>query len=813
MLRYLFVSLIIWLCLFIPFYSGVNYIEHTSSRSVEDCLHTFISTENNNISNTISIGMKKDISIFKQFAQSFRSSDISKVKRIANISKKFLDTHADIVSMKICDQSGSLIYTSNKYDNNDILKDDEFKQADTGHIAFTLFPENEKNPSNILISYLVMHKIGNNKYFFKFTVPWKKYSTFGKSVDQGVFPRFFYVISPTFSRYISLEGHFVKQSQKSLAVILGCHLANKDVIKDKHIGETVLFMQDNIPFRVNIAKINPGKNVKGPTLTSVIATDSTAITILAKNLLKGIDGAFFVGLILTLLIAFALAKRYTSLQAKLKREIAFNRCAPCPVLFIKCDNYVITFYNTQALNLFRATDNLIGTEFFKFVIDEREISYIKSAISSLIPIRNYDILLQLADGSSLWASISIDVVEIDGVSHAAIGAYDVSYKKQMEEKTSKTIDAVKKNAQKTIDTYKEQADNALRESVIAKETMNKAIALEAEKTEFLKHTSLALNLPANVISEYSEILLEEAKYRHDEREIDLRRINNSAQYLSQAVEEIYNVAVEDGNNIKKLNLDNCRISDIVFTIDTISRILSLKNNNKIEIQEYADLGYMYTSSVKLIMLLSDIFSYITDNNQNSNIVFSVKDDEDSQDFIKFEFSIIRRLAKDKIYSQEDLQLNIDRINKIANELNGTYSELTSDLETILILILPRVYEESSYNSHEKENVTSEENIEIHDELDDKHKIVIESETSRIEEDESFGEIKNGDGELVCNETDGVQNVETVGSKIDNVAVEDDKKEKIETTQSVDNKSYEDNALFDKFTFGSQTDKRDENGKN
>ena len=493
MSRYLVVSLIVWLCLFIPFYSGVNYIEHTSSRSVENCLHTFISAENSNISNTISVGIEKDVFLFKQFTKSFRKSDITKLKKIETISKKFLDNHQDVLSIKICDGSGSLIYTSSKYDNTDLLKDAEFKQAEAGNVVFNLFPENNGNSPNILMSYLVMHKIGDNKYFFKFSVHWKKYNAFLQSIDQGVFPRFFYVISPSFSRYINLEGSFSKPSQKTLAVILGCHLANKDVIKNKHIGKTVLFMQDNIPFRVNIAKINIGENIKGPVLTSVIATDSTSIAVLAKELLKGIDGAFFVGLILTLLISLVLARRYINIYAKLKRESAFNRCAPCPVIFIKCDDYIITFNNSQALNLFRVTDSLIGVDFFKFVIDGREVSYIKSAISSLIPIRNYDVLLQLTDGSSLWVSISIDVVEIDGVSYAAIGAYDVSYKKQMEEKTSNRIDAIQKNSQKTINIYKEQVDNALIEQSKYKAAMDKAIISEAEKIEFPINATIIIN--------------------------------------------------------------------------------------------------------------------------------------------------------------------------------------------------------------------------------------------------------------------------------------------------------------------------------
>lgn len=665
MLRRIGVTVLIWICLLCPFYCGINYIEHTSSFSVKECLNTFLHTENNAIVHSIAFQMENDVARLKSFAESISSGAFKDQKKITKIVTNFLKHNENILSIKIGNSSGSLIYTSDKYDNSDFLHDADFKNAQNGKVVFKLFDKDKKSKT-IAISYFFAidkkitddintekpnaarqsveakqengerQKHKDQKIFFQITLPWSEYHSNLSSIRQGTFPRFFYILSPNFTRHVNLDGIFIKNSQKRLAVSLGCHLAAE--LKEKELKEnTILFKKYNIPFLINIEKINIKDDIVGPALYSAIATDSTSISVLANELLDGVNGAFIFGFLFTLLLALIMGRKYSNVRESLSISESISESTPVPVLIFEMTSGKIIRTNEPSCILFKEPqENFIGKDGWSIFINDKDKKYVKNAVDSGIPIRDYELLLQTSDGGTFWSVLSVSPIYIRGKLCAVIGASDISHRKEIERKMENNARMLEKQIQDRTRDLKEQAAS-LEDSNRKLETAKKNADLANKaKSVFLRNMSNELKTPLNSIIGYSDILIEEAKERGDDVSAgDLRRIIGSANHLLAIINEILNLPdIEEGK--VRFNMKNFNVIDVIQDVDGVSRPLFINNDNTFIVECPDDIGAMHCDKTKLSQCLLNLLSNAAKFTERGEVTLRVRDIfENDENFIEF----------------------------------------------------------------------------------------------------------------------------------------------------------------------------------
>lgn len=667
MLRRIGVTVLIWICLLGPFYCGINYIEHTSSFSVKECLNTFLHAENNAITHSIEFQMANDVSKLKSFAESISLGAFNDSKKITKVVTNFLKRNGNILSIKIGNSSGSLIYTSDKYDNSDFLHDADFKAAQNGKVAFKLFDKDKKSKT-IAISYFfaIDKKIAKNpnftkrnknidsrsieikqennddqhnkaqKIFFQITLPWSEYHSHLSSIRQGTFPRFFYILSPNFTRHVNLDGIFIKNSQKRLAVSLGCHLAAE--LKEKELKEnTILFKKYNIPFLINIAKINTKDNIVGPALYSAIATDSNSISVLSNELLDGVNGAFIFGFLFTLLLALIMGRKYSNVRASLSVSESISDSTPVPVLIFEMKSGKVIKTNEPSCVLFKESqESFIGKDGWGIFINDKDKKYVKNAIDSGIPIRDYELLLQTSDGSTFWSILSVSPIYIRGNLCAVIGASDISHRKEIERKMESNAKMLEKQIQDRTRDLKKQAAHLEDSNKKLEDAKKNADLANKAKSVFLRNMSNELKTPLNSIIGYSDILIEEAKERGDDVSVgDLRRIIGSANHLLAIINEILNLPdIEEGK--VHFNMENFDVIEAIRDVDGVSRPLFINNDNTFVVECPEDIGAMHCDKTKLSQCLLNLLSNAAKFTERGEVKLKVRDIfENDENFIEF----------------------------------------------------------------------------------------------------------------------------------------------------------------------------------
>lgn len=635
MLRRILVTLLIWICLFGPFYCGVNYIEHSSSFSVRECLTTFLNTENKNVSHNIAFQIENDISKFKSFASSISKQDLSDSKKLSKIVSNFLKEEQNIFSIKIADKAGNLIYTSDKYDNSDFLADTSFKVAKSGRVAYNLF-DRDKKSKTIAVSYMFAVNFDSEQVFFKIVIPWKQYHSHLNSVKQGIFPRFFYILSPNFTRHINLDGMFVKASQKRLAVSLGCHLAKE--LTQKDLSEnTILFKKYDIPFIINISKISLPSNLVGPDLYSAIATDSISISVLANELLDGINGALVLAVIVTLILAIILGHKYCVIYSNLNVAKSVKEATPVPIVIFELATGKVIQTNEPACVLFKeSSDKFIGMNAWEFFINEKDEKYIRNAVNSAIPIHDYELLLQCVDGATFWSIMSVTPLHIESKLCAVIGLYDISHRKEIEKKMENNSKMLEKQVQERTKDIEAQALSLANSNKQLEAAKLEADRANEAKTVFLTSMSNELKTPLNAIIGYSEVLIDEAKQRKDDISAgDLRRIIGASNHLLSVINEILKLPdIEEGKI--PVNLENFEIIDAVKDVDGVARPLFMDNDNTFIVDCPEDLGAMHCDKTKLRQCLLNLLSNSAKFTSRGEVILRVRDKfEGNINYIEF----------------------------------------------------------------------------------------------------------------------------------------------------------------------------------
>lgn len=638
MFRRIQVILIIWLLVLIPFYTSLKYIELSSTDSVNSCLETFLNTENTNIADNVSNKINKDLSSYILFAKSLDTKQLSDEEYMKEALKGIPCGASNLVRFKISDASGRILYTSDKYETSDFLHDKTFKEAQKGRNIINLVSLDPKSQS-VCISYffsITSSSEGENKmYFCEILNPFSQIDGYISKIDQGIFPRFFYIISPKFTRYVSMGGIFVKNSEKSLAVSLGCHLANE--FKDKMTDGSKLFFVNGKSFSLNVQQLKLSKDTIAPSLFSVVAAHSDSIATLSDELLGGLPLSLMFIILFTLCVALFMSRIFVKMESELQIAMGITDATPVPVIIFELETGNIKQTNQPASILFRSTtEQLLNTNAWNLFIGDKDKNYISSAVTSEIPVQNYELIMQCADGATFWSMLSASPIFIENKLHAVIGVYDVSHRREIEKKLANNAQRLEQQVAERTKAIEEQAiklANSNKELEEAKQNADKA---NQAKSKFLTNMSNELKTPLDAIIGYSEVLIEEAKQRKDEVSADdLRKIMTSAKNLITLINEILDLSKIESGKIM-ITMDNFDISSLVSNIEEVVRPLFIDNDSIFTIECPEDIGAMRCDKTKLTQSILNLLSNSAKFTTNGEVLLKVKDTfKDNSSFIEF----------------------------------------------------------------------------------------------------------------------------------------------------------------------------------
>lgn len=638
MFRRIQVILIIWLLVLIPFYTGLKYIELSSTDSVNSCLETFLNTENANIADNVSNKINKDLSSYISFAKSLDTKQLSDEEYMKEALKEIPCGSSNLVRFKISDANGRILYTSDKYETADFLHDKTFKEAQKGRNIINLVSLDPKSQS-VCISYffsITSPSEGKNKtYFCEVINPVSQIDGYISKIDQGIFPRFFYIISPKFTRYVSMGGIFIKNSEKSLAVSLGCHLANE--FKNKTTDGNKLFFVNGKSFSLNVQQLKLNKDTIAPTLFSVVAAHSDSIATLSDELLGGLPLTLMFIILFTLCVALFMSRIFVKMESELQIAMGITEATPVPVIIFELETGNIKQTNQPASILFRSTtEQLLNTSAWNLFIGDKDKNYISSAVTSEIPVQNYELIMQCADGATFWSMLSASPIFIEGKLHAVIGVYDISHRREIEKKLANNAQRLEQQVAERTKAIEDQAiklANSNKELEEAKQNADKA---NQAKSKFLTNMSNELKTPLDAIIGYSEVLIEEAKQRKDEVSAgDLRKIMTSAKNLITLINEILDLSKIESGKIM-ITMENFDIPSLVSNIEEVVRPLFIDNDSIFTIECPEDIGAMRCDKTKLTQSILNLLSNSAKFTTNGEVLLKVKDTfKNNSNFIEF----------------------------------------------------------------------------------------------------------------------------------------------------------------------------------
>jgi PAS domain S-box-containing protein len=660
---------LLWGCILIPLVISIKFIQNSAKNDALQCIDSFIEDEGSGLSKYIALQFENSQNQIDNLWLEIERLELDgNEKEVKKHLTELLKSEKNIVDINLYHENGKFFVGTSKNPRKDLeiknndtkpAKDNNAKPAksndtksaknndvkpeksnDTKHTQNNdKFSIEQLEDGELIVVRLLREKEErqeekSKKFFLEVVVKWDQYETYMNKMNQGAFPRMFYVISPDCKRYVSMNSLPASTVKQKTVIALGMHLADKILSINSGLSDIKI---DACSFRLYKNEIQMPKNMGGNKFYIVVATNDDTFNTIAKEMMESVP-VIFVILICSLLgLCIVLSRFYNRTKEELEIATTIADSTPLAIAIFKLSDGKIMRINLSAMTLFRIDkENSDSINLWKVFIYDDDRNYISSAASSNINVINYEVLAQSFGGGSFWAICSASPIDIQDEKYIVLAVLDINRRKEIEKKLANNAALLEQQVtERTADL--EIKAKELEES---NEKLEKAKSLADEassaKSKFLTNMSNELKTPINAIIGYSEILLEEALDRKDTVSAeDLKKIIGSAKHLLSLIEEILDLSkIEAGKT--QLFFENVEIESIIRDVEGITMPLITSNDNSLFLEYKKEIGSMYTDATKLRQCLLNLLSNAAKFTQFGKVTLHVSSMvKDGADFIEF----------------------------------------------------------------------------------------------------------------------------------------------------------------------------------
>lgn len=597
-------TLILCVCILLPIFIGMCFVKSSIINDSEKCIDSFIQDEGIGLAKYV--GLQLENSRISIDSICSKINDISDTEKAKEVISELVKNDENLEYITLYNNEGKII-TSSIEENVDEIEDLDLestrvKNTEDG-ISYALEQlENE----TIVVKYLLKKEINGKTVYPEIAIKWNQYEKYMNGLQQGSFPRSFYIVSPDCRRYISFNSLPASSTSKKDAAALGMHLVSK--LKSIKNGISDVKVQ-SYTFKVYKTPIKINKQTKGAAFYIIVATDESTSEALSEDMQTQVPRVFFVLAALILIFLIIFARFYNKTKEELEIATKIRESTPLSIVIFKASDGKVMQINLSAMTLFKIEKEKIPTvNFWDIFMYDDDREYISSAADSNINVLNYEVLAQSFGGSSFWGVISASPIDVDGNKYIVLAALDINRRKEVEKKLANNAALLEKQiAERTQDLEIKAKELAESNSLLEKA---KSVADEASKAKsrFLASMSNELKTPINAIIGYAEILEEEAEDRKDTVSADdLKKIIGSAKHLLSLIDQILDLSkIEAGKT--QFFFENVEIKDILKDVEGVAMPLVTKNDNSLFIEFNKEIGSMYTDTTKLRQCLLNLLS-------------------------------------------------------------------------------------------------------------------------------------------------------------------------------------------------------------
>ena len=722
---------LMWICILLPVIFGYTSIRSASESDVRKYMDSYLDSEATNLSKYISLQLKNSSKEILEISDVLILADKEEDSEIKRIFAEAQKDNSNIVSICTYNNRGVVTHASNKEDSTDALDINDFSISDLKDKDIT-FSFKEAEDGSVLVDFLMKReKKGNvEPFYLSVAMKWSQYETFLDRLQDGVFARKFYIISPDCRRYISLNSLPRGAESDRNLIALGWHMSEK--IKDIAIGSSYVTLE-GLTYRVFKSEIKSPEKVDGSQLFIIAVTNDKAFRTLVNGIFKNTPTTIIILLFIWLFICLVVSKFYNHTKEQLQMSDAISDSTPSATIVFDTETGEIRRINPSGLTLTRLIPEKVPTvNAWDLFVSEKDRNYIKSAMKNNIKILNYEVLVQSYSGNTFWSICSANPLEtstgMDRRINVILSILDINKRKEIEKKLANNAELLEKQvAERTAD-LEIKAKELEESNKKLDQAKQEADVANAAKTKFLNSMSVELKTPINAIIGYSEILQEEALDRKDNVSADdLAKIIGSSKHLLSLINEILDLSsIESGKT--QLFFETVNIETLIKEIEGVSMPLITKNENSFFSEYPKDIGEMFIDQTKLRQCILNIVDNAARFTEFGKITLHVSTViKEDQEFINFSITDTGcGIAQDKLdtifesFRESDNKnagtgLGLSITKKYVECMGGTISvESELGVGSKFTIKLPRICKVESSESVEVKTSRNEENENLFD---------------------------------------------------------------------------------------------------
>ena len=722
---------LMWICILLPVIFGYTSIRSASESDVRKYMDSYLDSEATNLSKYISLQLKNSSKEILEISDVLILADKEEDSEIKRIFAEAQKDNSNIVSICTYNNRGVVTHASNKEDSTDTLDINDFSISDLKDKDIT-FSFREAEDGSVLVDFLMKReKKGNvEPFYLSVAMKWSQYETFLDRLQDGVFARKFYIISPDCRRYISLNSLPRGAESDRNLIALGWHMSEK--IKDIANGSSYVTLE-GLKYRVFKSEIKSPEKVDGSQLFIIAVTNDKAFRTLVNGIFKNTPTTIIILLFIWLFICLVVSKFYNHTKEQLQMSDAISDSTPSATIVFDSETGEIRRINPSGLTLTRLIPEKVPTvNAWDLFVSEKDRNYIKSAMKNNIKILNYEVLVQSYSGNTFWSICSANPLEtstgMDRRINVILSILDINKRKEIEKKLANNAELLEKQvAERTAD-LEIKAKELEESNKKLDQAKQEADVANAAKTKFLNSMSVELKTPINAIIGYSEILQEEALDRKDNVSADdLAKIIGSSKHLLSLINEILDLSsIESGKT--QLFFETVNIETLIKEIEGVSMPLITKNENSFFSEYPKDIGEMFIDQTKLRQCILNIVDNAARFTEFGKITLHVSTViKEDQEFINFSITDTGcGIAQDKLdtifesFRESDNKnagtgLGLSITKKYVECMGGTISvESELGVGSKFTIKLPRICKVESSESVEVKTSRNEENENLFD---------------------------------------------------------------------------------------------------